>query len=491
MKNYQKGFVVPLLIVIAVLVVGGGTFAYFKYFKPTGPTSYKNDALVNSYPILENSDLYKDKFVSTNIPVEWNIPVKNIAIKKIQENKFSCGNKPANFIVYSSYNAGSNYIGGWYSTSVIDCGEYYFVYESGDSGPKLYGPFDLNKTTTTGQQNSSQTPSNSQNTSITLLSPNGGENWVAGATNVITWRSVNIPSKAGISIDLINADSGDQISIAAIGATTTSYAWKIPTILNGSYKIEISTQGIGKKILDESNSAFRITGKTNQISKIDSLFPSSGALSPAVITGVPNTNEIKDIKIYGSGFLTAEDGVGANRIFFSSEKGTALFGGLSSDGKTLIINQLPLSLEGKNGHEDLVPGKYEIYVRNILGKSNSSYITLTEPSTPSITVIYPKGGESLKIGSTVAIKWDSRNIPVNGPRKIKIDLVNMTPVQTGQNSSLMGKVIFENLPNTGSVNWQISSNVAPGDYRLMIHCDYPYQNDCPGGDTQETFRISN
>jgi len=163
MKNYQKGFAVPLVIAIAVLVVGGGIYAYTKYLKPTGPISYKNDAAVNTYPVLENSDLYKTKFVSTDIPIEWNIPNKNVVIKKIQENKFSCGNKEANFVVYTSYNAGSNYIGGWYSTSVIDCGDYYFVYESGDSGPKLFGPFDLDKIVTTGQQN--QSPIQSPTTS--------------------------------------------------------------------------------------------------------------------------------------------------------------------------------------------------------------------------------------------------------------------------------------------------------------------------------------
>lgn len=341
------------------------------------------------------------------------------------------------------------------------------------------------------QTNTQTTPVNTQNISLVLMSPNGGENWIAGATGIITWKGVDIPSKAVISIDLINADSGDQINIATIESKNTSYTWKVPAILNGSYKIEISTQGIGKKILDESDSAFKIIGKKTQISRIESISPSSGALSPAVITDVANTNEVKDIKIYGSGFLTAEDGVGANRIFFSSENGTALFGGLSADGKILTINHLPLSLQGKNGNVDLVPGRYEIYVRNILGKSNSSYITLTEPSTPSISVSYPKGGEILRIGSSVTIQWIGKNIPINGVRKIKIDLINTTPVSTGSNSSLMGKVLFENLPNTGSVNWQISSEITPGDYRLQIGCDYPYLNDCPGGNPQETFRISN
>ncbi|KKR53290.1 MAG: hypothetical protein UT90_C0011G0016 [Parcubacteria group bacterium GW2011_GWA1_40_21] len=341
------------------------------------------------------------------------------------------------------------------------------------------------------QTNTQTTPVNTQNISLVLTSPNGGENWTAGAMEIITWKGVDIPSKAVISIYLINADSGDQIKIATVETKNTSYTWKVPAILNGSYKIEISTQGIGKKILDESASSFKIIGKKNQISRIESLSPNSGALSPAVITDVSNTNEVKDIKIYGSGFLRTEDGVGANRIFFSSGNAAALFGDVSVDGKTLTIPHLPLNLQDKGGMRDITPGKYEIYIRNILGKSNSMYITLTEPSTPSISVSYPKGGEVLKIGSNVTIQWIGKNIPANGVRKIKIGLINTTPVSTGGSSSLMGKVLFENLPNTGSVNWKISSEITPGDYRLQIGCDYPYLNDCPGGNPQETFKISN
>jgi uncharacterized protein (UPF0333 family) len=147
MKNSQKGFVVPLLVaIIVLLVVGGGVYYYSKNIKPTGPTSYKNEAIVNTYNVLADESLWRGKYVSTNIPVEWNVSSKNIVVKKIQENSFSCGEKQANFVNYTSYNAGSNYVGGWNSVSVIDCGIYYFVYENGDAGPKLYGPFDLNQT---------------------------------------------------------------------------------------------------------------------------------------------------------------------------------------------------------------------------------------------------------------------------------------------------------------------------------------------------------
>jgi len=166
MKNSQKGFVVPLLVaIIAVLVIGGGAYFYSKNLKPSGPTSYKNETLVNTYTVLSDENLWRGKYVSTTIPVEWNVPSKNVTVKKITENSFSCGDKQASFVNYTSYNAGSNYVGGWNSVSVIDCGNYYFVYESGDAGPKLYGPFDSQSATVSTKPKVTE-PVNSSNQTI-------------------------------------------------------------------------------------------------------------------------------------------------------------------------------------------------------------------------------------------------------------------------------------------------------------------------------------
>jgi hypothetical protein len=139
MKNSQKGFVVPLLIVIAVLVIGGGIYYYSR--GSSKPTSYLNADLTNTYTVLANEDRWRTKLITSENPEAWLISSKNITVKATDyQGNFSCGDKKAEFIKYSSYNTGA--VGGWGSVSIVDCGSYYFVFEYADSGPKLFGPFD-------------------------------------------------------------------------------------------------------------------------------------------------------------------------------------------------------------------------------------------------------------------------------------------------------------------------------------------------------------
>jgi len=144
MKNSQKGFVVPLLIVIAVLVIGGGI--YYFYSKSDKPADYVNETLQQTYKVLANKAEWDSKIIQSNNPEIWGVSSKNTEIKIVgTQNNFYCGDKKANFVKYSTHSNGSNSVGGdWNAISIVDCGTYYFVYEFSDSGPKLYGPFELN-----------------------------------------------------------------------------------------------------------------------------------------------------------------------------------------------------------------------------------------------------------------------------------------------------------------------------------------------------------
>ena len=97
---------------------------------------------------------------------------------------------------------------------------------------------------------------------VTVISPNGGEQWVVGKDYVIKWSSKNVPEKAAIGIQLANPDldeNGEWIGVANDLKNTGSYAWKIPPNLSGNYKIYIYTQGIGKRIGDTSDGSFKLT----------------------------------------------------------------------------------------------------------------------------------------------------------------------------------------------------------------------------------------
>ena len=141
MKNNQKGSI-PVIIAVIFLIVVVGFFLAKKAGYISENTPIARDAgVADSYKVLKDESLWRVKYINNSTPMQWDITEKGILLKEVQQNKFICGEKEAQFVKYSSFNNDS--IGGWDNISVVDCLDYYFyfVYEFGDAGPKLYGPF--------------------------------------------------------------------------------------------------------------------------------------------------------------------------------------------------------------------------------------------------------------------------------------------------------------------------------------------------------------
>lgn len=86
--------------------------------------------------------------------------------------------------------------------------------------------------------------------SITVGSPNGGEQWVIGSSHDITWTSANVSS-----VDLDYAADGVTYSRIASARTGTSFTWTVPAPATTSAKIRISSGTTS----DTSNAAFSVT----------------------------------------------------------------------------------------------------------------------------------------------------------------------------------------------------------------------------------------
>ena len=93
----------------------------------------------------------------------------------------------------------------------------------------------------------------SMNKNITILSPNGGERWLAGTSNTITWTS-NVSDD--VKIELYNGGSF-LYTIVNSTSNTGNYLWIIPdTLQTGStYKIKI-TSILDASVTDYSDSGF-------------------------------------------------------------------------------------------------------------------------------------------------------------------------------------------------------------------------------------------
>ncbi len=90
---------------------------------------------------------------------------------------------------------------------------------------------------------------------ITVTSPNGGETWIKGTTQTISWTD-NI--SGNVKIRLLKG-SGVAAIIAASTPSNGSFDWTVPTSLatGNNYKVEIDSLD-DRTIKDQSDRAFRI-----------------------------------------------------------------------------------------------------------------------------------------------------------------------------------------------------------------------------------------
>lgn len=117
--------------------------------------------------------------------------------------------------------------------------------------------------------------------SITVTSPNGGENWKTGETHNITWTSTGLTN---VKITLVDvSDTGISISLptviaSSVPASQGTYSWNIPTTISAktSYKVKVE-ENVGSNVMnrplvsDSSNSTFTVSTSTTALTAITSL----------------------------------------------------------------------------------------------------------------------------------------------------------------------------------------------------------------------------
>lgn len=86
---------------------------------------------------------------------------------------------------------------------------------------------------------------------------------------------------------------------------------------------------------------------------------------------------------------------------------------------------------------------------------------------PSITIISPNGGEILNKGSVYTIKWDTKNVPATN--KIAINIRRVAPPALPEEGQEFDPIIFINLENTGTKEWEVSDMYPDGNYIIEIN----------------------
>lgn len=292
---------------------------------------------------------------------------------------------------------------------------------------------------------------------ITVLSPNGGEQWTIGSTHNITWSSQGLDGEVVITLVQDNGTAGYQIA-TQVPIQSGSYSWTIPDAVQPGYGYRIHVMWLSILTVyfgDLSDAPFSINGSDppppppqwlNLLSPNGGETWVAGTMHP--ITWVQALNAIHPLTI-------------------------ELYNGLNSTVPPILIAAGIPSFPSQFNWmipANLMPSdQYYIRISTPLADGTAfgdfsdapfSIMSSNPPPPPQtyINVLNPNGGEIWSVGSTQIITWNSQNLE----GEVVISLVQANGVVDHQ--------IATQVPiHSGSYSWTIPNTILPGNgYRVHV-----------------------
>jgi hypothetical protein len=215
--------------------------------------------------------------------------------------------------------------------------------------------------------------------SVTLTVPNGGENWLVGSNQNITWSSVG--SVGNVKIEYSTNGGSTWSSVVVSTSNTGSYLWTVPNGPSTTSRVKVSPVGT-PSIYDISDANFTISSL------------------PSVTVTAPNGGENWTVGDNHDITWSATSSVGHVKIEYSTNGGstwsTVASSTLNSGSYRWTVPNSPSTTSRVKVSSVGTPSIYDI--------SNADF---TISSLPSITVIVPNGGENWTVGSNHDITWSS------------------------------------------------------------------------------------
>ncbi|MDP6861177.1 MAG: Ser-Thr-rich GPI-anchored membrane family protein [Candidatus Marinimicrobia bacterium] len=278
------------------------------------------------------------------------------------------------------------------------------------------------------EESSSSTPS------ITVTSPNGGEEWGPGGSQTITWDSENL---SGSSVGISLYRSGSYVSSISSGTGDDgNYSWSISSSQTESdyYKVKIYSTS-ESSISDYSDNYFIIE-------------ESSGGSNPIITVTSPNGGEnIERGNTYG--ITWDSENLSGNyvgiQLYISGSQIANITGYTTDDG------YYDWSIHTGQTESNMYQIKIYDYYDDSVYDLSDNYFTI-EAATPSITVTSPNGYEDWEPGTSHSITWDSANLSGN-----------YVGIQLYRSGSYVSS-ISSSTTDDGSYSWSISSSQTESDY---------------------------
>lgn len=209
--------------------------------------------------------------------------------------------------------------------------------------------------------------------SITILSPNGGENWASGSTQKISWTSSGIPADHKIMVIRLRDSNGVEYYLLTDTLNDGFAQITVPTTLTpGYYQLEIKTSVNGQTVFDQSDTKFNIgTTKTSTIyEQVKCVFKNSSTKQQCYSATTSTGANYSCVGIEGC-VVDVKSPQGEQITWKSSCGGYAY-----------------TTIDGTNEYADF-----------------TCPLVVTPPN--SIIVLSPNGGENWEIGKTYDISWNT------------------------------------------------------------------------------------
>ena len=275
--------------------------------------------------------------------------------------------------------------------------------------------------------------------SITVTYPNGGETFIAGEPLRATWRSQNLASDGyhNVTVGIESASKGGITYKYEVDPNSGSYTLIIPASVQqgNDYKVVVS----GAYARDTSDSTFTIA-------------PSQ------TVTVQPPASSAASVYLGGSANPTVSYGSSFNFIIVPTNAGNC---SVSGPGSWLVRNPDSGGTWNTGPLSSSVTYTVSCAATGFASPASptaTKTVTVspsTTPTTPSITVIAPNGGETLVAESTYRIRWSSSG--VSGA--VEIDDVSSS------NVGVEGFVATVSA-GQGYYDWTVPNN--PGTWRIRI-----------------------
>jgi hypothetical protein len=265
--------------------------------------------------------------------------------------------------------------------------------------------------------------------SITLTSPNGGENLTAGTTHQIIWTSESV---ANVKIDYSTNNGINWINVtASVPASNGNYTWVIPNTPSTNCKVVISD--VSNALLkDESDSVFTISPAV--LPSIQLTSPNGGENWP--VGSEQNiawiSNDIENIK------LDYTTNSGANWINIAPSIPVAGGSFIWTIPNTPSENCAVLVSDVNNA---------------LLNDQSDDKFTISPQIIPEIIVTSPNGGEQWQGGTLKNITWSSTavtNVKIDYSTNNGTNWVNVVASLSASSGTYAWSV-----PNTPSANCKV------------------------------------